>query len=96
MGRAWLSAQDGAGTRAVVAAFTIVNNRARPVGCTVTPVSSGQCYAQVAKSPNDHQRADIRCKSKRVFITKLELGLLLLSTQRLRRGAPNSGLHLLI
>ena len=33
------------------------------------------CYAQVAKSPNDHQGADIPCKSKRVFITKLELGL---------------------
>ena len=33
------------------------------------------CYAQVAKSPSDHQGTDIRCKSKRVFITKLELGL---------------------
>ena len=33
------------------------------------------CYAQVAKSPNDHQGADIRSKSKRVFINKLELGL---------------------
>ena len=40
------------------------------------------CYAQVAKSPSDHQGADIRCKSKRVFITKLELGLPLLLTQR--------------
>ena len=43
----------------------------------------GMCYAQVAKSPNDHQGADIRCKNKRVFITKLELGLPLLLTQRL-------------
>ena len=40
------------------------------------------CYGQVAKSPNDHQGADIRCKSKRVFITKLELGLPPLLTQR--------------
>ena len=31
----------------------------------------------------------------RVFITKLELGLPPLPTQRLRRGAPNSGLHCL-
>ena len=54
-----------------------------------------KCYAQVAKSPNDHQGADIRCKSKRVFITKLELGLPLLPRQRLRRGAPSSGLHCL-
>ena len=53
------------------------------------------CYAQVAKSPNDHQGADIRCKSKRVFITKLELGLPQLPTQRLRRGAPSFGLHCL-
>ena len=35
----------------------------------------GMCYAQVAKSPNDHQGADIPCKNKRVFITKLKLGL---------------------
>ena len=34
-----------------------------------------ECYAQVAKSPSDHQGADIPCKNKRVFITKLELGL---------------------
>ena len=54
-----------------------------------------RCYAQVAKSPSDHQGADIRCKSKRVFITKLELGLPPLPTQRLRRGAPNFGLHCL-
>ena len=53
------------------------------------------CYAQVAKSPNDHQAAGIRCKSKRVFITKLELGLPPLLTQRLRRGAPSFGLHCL-
>ena len=52
-------------------------------------------YAQVAKSPNDHQGAGIRCKSKRVFITKLELGLPPLPTQRLRRGAPSFGLHCL-
>ena len=38
-------------------------------------LSRAKCYAQVAKSPNDHQGADILCKSKRVFITKLELGL---------------------
>ena len=42
-----------------------------------------QCYAQVAKSPNDHQGADIRCKSNRVFITKLELGLPPIPTQQL-------------
>ena len=42
-----------------------------------------RCYAQVAKSPSDHQGADIRCKSKRVFITKLELGLPPILTQRL-------------
>uniref|UniRef100_A0AC11E0I5 Uncharacterized protein n=1 Tax=Ovis aries TaxID=9940 RepID=A0AC11E0I5_SHEEP len=53
------------------------------------------CYAQVTKSPNDHQGAHIQCKSKRVFITKLELGLPLLPTQWLRRGALSSGLHCL-
>ena len=26
-----------------------------------------KCYAQVAKSPNDHQGADIRCKSKSFY-----------------------------
>ena len=36
-----------------------------------------------------------RCKSKRVFITKLELGLPPLPMQRLRRGASNSGLQCL-
>ena len=41
------------------------------------------CYAQVAKSPNGHQGADIWCKSKRVFITKLELGLPPIPTQQL-------------
>ena len=25
------------------------------------------CYAQVAKSPNDHQGANIRCKSKSFY-----------------------------
>ena len=53
------------------------------------------CYAQVAKSPNDHQGANIQCKSKRVFITKLELGLPPLPMQRPRRGAPSFGLHCL-
>ena len=53
------------------------------------------CYAQVTKSPNDHQGADIQCKSMTVFITKLKLGLPLLLMQRLRRGASNSGLHYL-
>ena len=52
-----------------------------------------RCYAQVVKSPNDHQGAGIWCKSKRVFMTKLELGLPPLPTQRLRRGAPSFGLH---
>ena len=51
-----------------------------PVG---DPGRAPKCYAQVAKSPNDHQGADIRCKSKRVFITKLELGLPLIPTQQL-------------
>ena len=42
------------------------------------------CYAQVAKSLSDHQGADIiRCKSKSIFITKLELGLPLIPTQQL-------------
>ena len=53
------------------------------------------CYAQVAKSPNGHQGADIRCKSKRVFITKLELGLPPILTQRLQGGVPGFGLHCL-
>ena len=51
------------------------------------------CYGQVAKSPNDHQGADIRCKSKRVFITKLELGLPPIPTQWLQGGAPGLGFH---
>ena len=51
-----------------------------PVG---DPGRAPKCYAQVAKSPNDHQGADIRCKSKRVFITKLELGLPPIPTQQL-------------
>ena len=54
-------------------------------------ISTLVCYAQVAKSPSDHQGADTRCKSKRVFITKRELGLPPLPTQRLRRGAPSLG-----
>ena len=58
-------------------------------------ISTLVCYAQVAKSPSDHQGADTRRKSKRVFITKRELGLPPLPTQQLRRGAPNSGLHCL-
>ena len=57
------------------------------IGLPVEPVGdpgrAPKCYAQVAKSPNDHQGADIRCKSKRVFITKLELGLPLIPTQQL-------------
>ena len=53
------------------------------------------CYAQAAKSPKDHQGADIWCKSKRVFITKLELGLPPSPTQRLWGGAPSSGLQCL-
>ena len=53
------------------------------------------CYAQVAKSPNDHLGANVRCKSKRVFITKLKLGLSPLWTQRLWGGAPSFGLHCL-
>ena len=53
------------------------------------------CYAQVVKSPNDHQGADIRCKSKRVFITKLELGLPPIPTEWLQGGAPGFGLHCL-
>ena len=34
-------------------------------------------------------------QKQRVFITKLELGLWPLLTQRLRRGAPSFGLHCL-
>ena len=51
-----------------------------PVG---DPGRAPKCYAQVTKSPNDHQGADIQCKSNRVFITKLELGLPLILTQQL-------------
>ena len=51
-----------------------------PVG---DPGRAPKWYAQVAKSPNDHQGADIRCKSKRAFITKLELGLPPILTQQL-------------
>ena len=29
--------------------------------------SSMYCYAQLVKSPNDHQGADIRCKSKSFY-----------------------------
>ena len=63
-----------------------------PVG---DPGQAPKCYTQVVKSPNDHQGADVQCKSKRVFITKLELGLPLLLTQRLWEGAPSFGLHCL-
>ena len=35
-----------------------------PVG---DPRRAPKYYAQVTKSPNDHQRADIRCKSERVL-----------------------------
>ena len=35
-----------------------------PVG---DPGRAPKCYAQVAKSPNDHQGADIRCKSKSFY-----------------------------
>ena len=54
-----------------------------PMELVGDPGRAPKCYAQVAKSPNDHQGADIRCKSKRVFITKLELGLPLIPTQQL-------------
>ena len=54
-----------------------------PVELVGDPGRAPKCYAQVAKSPNDHQGADIRCKSKRVFIIKLELGLPLIPTQQL-------------
>ena len=46
-----------------------------PVEPMGDPGRAPRCYAQVTKSPHDHQGAGIRCKSKRVFITKLELGL---------------------
>ena len=46
-----------------------------PMELVGDPGGALKCYVQVAKSPNDHQGADIRCKSKRVFITKLEVGL---------------------
>ena len=64
--------------------------------CPLMPSCNNyHCYTQVAKSPSDHQGADIQCKSKRVFITKLELCLSLLPTQWLRIGASNSGLQCL-
>ena len=41
------------------------------IGLPVEPVGdpgrAPKCYAQVAKSPNDHQGADIRCKSKSFY-----------------------------
>ena len=40
-------------------------------------------------------REPIRCKSKRVFITKLELGLSPIPTKQLQGGALSSGLHCL-
>ena len=64
-----------------------------PQNCV--PLGESSWYAQVAKSPNDHQGADVRCKSKRVFITKLKLGLSPLPTQLLWGGAPSLGLHCL-
>ena len=57
------------------------------IGLPVEPVGdpgrAPKCCAQVTKSPNDHQGADIQCKSKRVFISKLELGLPPIATQQL-------------
>ena len=57
------------------------------IGLPVEPVGdpgrAPKCCAQVTKFPNDHQVADIQCKSKRVFITKPELGLPLIPMQRL-------------
>ena len=57
------------------------------IGLPVEPVGdpgrAPKCYAQVPKSPNDHQGANIQYKSKRVFITKLELGLPPIPTQQL-------------
>ena len=71
----WVSAQGPPGVFShVLSTFTLIHGPNLP---------GSYCYAQVAKSPNDHQGADIRCKSKRVFITKLELGLPPLPTQRL-------------
>ena len=46
-----------------------------PMNRCTTGLPVHHCCAQGAKSPSDHQGAGIRCKSKRVFITKLELGL---------------------
>ena len=40
-------------------------------------------------------REPVSDSKARVFITKLQLGLPLLPTQRLRRGAPSFGLHCL-
>ena len=41
------------------------------IGLPVEPVGdpgrAPKCYAQVAKSPSDHQGADIRCKSKSFY-----------------------------
>ena len=38
-----------------------------PVELVGDPGRAPKCYAQVAKSPNDHQGADIRCKSKSFY-----------------------------
>ena len=57
------------------------------IGLPVEPVGdpgrAPKCYVPVPKSPSDHQGVNIRCKSKRVFITKLELGLPPILTQQL-------------
>ena len=41
------------------------------IGLPVEPVGdpggAPKCYAQVEKSPNDHQGTDIRCKSKSFY-----------------------------
>ena len=54
-----------------------------PVG---DPGRAPKCYAQVPKYPSDHQGADIQYKSKRVFITKLELRRPLITDTAARRS----------
>ena len=67
-----------------------------PMELVGDPGRAPKCYAQVAKSPNDHQGADIRCKSKRVFITKLELGAPTVTDAAAKERSPKLWVTLLI
>ena len=52
------------------------------------------CYAQVVKSPNDHQGAGIRCKSKS-FYYQGRAGAPTVTHAAAKERSPSSGLHCL-